>query len=32
MKRFALSVVILGVLALAVMPGCKFMSNEELRS
>ena len=32
MKRFALSVVILGVLTLVVLPGCKDMSNEELRS
>ncbi|HUT08492.1 MAG TPA: hypothetical protein VMY15_06580 [Candidatus Latescibacteria bacterium] len=32
MKRFALSVVILGVLSLIVLPGCKIMSNEELRS
>jgi hypothetical protein len=32
MKRTALSVVILGVLTLIVLPGCKFMSNKELRS
>lgn len=32
MKRFALSVVILGVLSLVVLPGCKTMSNEDLKN
>ena len=32
MKRTALSVVILGVLSLALLPGCKVMSREELKS
>ena len=32
MKRFALSVVILGVLALVVLPGCKTMSSEDLKN
>ena len=32
MKRYALSVVILGVLTLAALPGCKSMSSEELKN
>ncbi len=32
MKKFALSVVILGVLALIVLPGCKVMSSEDLKN
>jgi len=31
MKRYALPVVMLGVLALAVLPGCKTMSSDELK-
>jgi hypothetical protein len=32
MKRFALSVFVLGVLTLAVLPGCKIMSSDELKN
>jgi hypothetical protein len=32
MKRFALPVAVIGVLALAVLPGCKTMSSDELKS
>jgi len=32
MKRSALAVVILGVMALAVLPGCKTMSGDELKA
>ena len=32
MKRFAPSVLILGVLTLAFLPGCKTMSSEELKN
>jgi len=32
MKRYALSVVILGMLALAALPGCKVMSSEDLKN
>ena len=32
MKRTALSVVILGVLTLVVLPGCKVMSSEDLKN
>ncbi|TRZ88926.1 hypothetical protein D4R89_07005 [bacterium] len=32
MKRFALFVVILGVLAFAVLPGCKTMSSDDLKN
>ncbi len=32
MKRYALSVVILGALTLAALPGCKSMSSEELKN
>ena len=32
MKRYASFVLVLGVLALVALPGCKVMSNEELRS
>jgi hypothetical protein len=32
MKRYALPVIILGVLALAVLPGCKTMSSDELKA
>jgi hypothetical protein len=32
MKRFALPVAVLGVLALAVLPGCKTVSSDELKA
>jgi hypothetical protein len=32
MKRFAPSVLVLGALALAVLPGCKVMSSDELKN
>jgi hypothetical protein len=32
MKRTALSVLVLGVLTLAVLPGCKVMSSDELKN
>jgi len=32
MKRYALSIVILGVLTLVVLPGCKIMSSEDLKN